>query len=134
MASIIERKRSTCVKYYYQNESGESVCHWESYNTRLEASQRKLVIDEMQKNGDHEGLRVEAMAYKLTRASEKYAKGKIVETDTDKKIIDSISRDDSNITFDAFFDYWLPKITLMRTYTPATLTSYRRKRRLVQRQ
>lgn len=126
MASLVERTRSTCVKYYYQNEQGKASCQWESYSTKLEALQRKLVIDDLQEKDDHEGLRAEAQAYKQRRAEEKFsAKQQDDEAMRDGGIAADTPEDRSRMTIDAFFEYWLPKVTMTRTYTPATLSSYR---------
>ena len=68
MATYKIRGTSHNVIYTYRTERGEVKQHWESYDTELEAIQRKAYIDHLQKNKKHEEIRAAALEYRRNRA------------------------------------------------------------------
>ncbi|MEM5768214.1 MAG: site-specific integrase, partial [Bacillota bacterium] len=64
MASIKYKGNAVKVVYDYINRDGEKKQQWETYYTELEAKQRKVIIDDLQKKKDYTALLSEVIAYK----------------------------------------------------------------------
>ena len=73
MATYKVRGASHNVIYSYRTSTGQAKQQWESYDTELEAVQRKAYIDLLQSQKRTDELRQAAMEYKRSRAIEKAA-------------------------------------------------------------
>jgi len=111
--------------YWYETPSGETKQHWETYQTELEALQRKTSIDYMQKNKLRNELYKAAMEYKERREKERA----VLETISAKTEVPAvqipIAEDNTNKTYREFADKWLPfharKNVSLRTRMTATV-------------
>ena len=73
MATYKVRGNSHNVIYQYRTSTGQVKQLWESYETKLEAIQRKAYIDHLQAQKRTEELRQVALEYRRSRAIEKAA-------------------------------------------------------------
>ncbi len=107
MASIKYKGNAVKVVYDYINRDGEKKQQWETYYTELEAKQRKVIIDDLQKKKDYTALLSEVIAYKEKMNALRVERGVKVNTnvpDTHKP------KDKNNLdkTFRDFIYKWLP--------------------------
>ena len=107
MASIKYKNNAVKVVYDYRTRDGEVKQQWETYYTELEAKQRKVVIDDLQKKKDYISLLSEVIAYKEKMNALRVEKGTKVNTNIpdSKKPIDKNNLDK---TFRDFIYKWLP--------------------------
>ena len=73
MATYKVRGASHNVIYTYRTSTGQAKQQWESYDTELEAVQRKAYIELLQSQKRTDELRQAALDYKRSRAIEKAA-------------------------------------------------------------
>ena len=73
MATYKVRGTSHNVIYQYRTSSGQVKQQWESYESELEAIQRKAFIDYLQSKKQTDEIRKQALEYKRSRAIEKTA-------------------------------------------------------------
>ena len=107
MASIKYKGNAVKVVYDYINRDGEKKQQWETYYTELEAKQRKVIIDDLQKKKDYTALLSEVIAYKEKMNALRVERGVKVNTnvpDTHKPK----SKNNLDKTFRDFFYKWLP--------------------------
>ena len=73
MATYNMRGNSHCIIYQYRTSTGQLKQQWETYESELEAVQRKAYIDHLQTHKRAEEIRQSALDYKRSRAIEKAA-------------------------------------------------------------
>ena len=100
MASIKYKGNAVKVVYDYINRDGEKKQQWETYYTELEAKQRKVIIDDLQKKKDYTALLSEVIAYKEKMNALRVERGVKVNTNVpdthkpkDKNNLDKTFRD-----------------------------------------
>jgi len=71
MATYQVRGSSHNIIYLYRTDDGKSKQHWETYETELEAIQRKAYIELLQKEKRYDDIRLAVLDYKRRRAIEK---------------------------------------------------------------
>jgi len=126
MASIVQRGSSCAVKFDYLDEDGQKIQHWESYKTKLEAMQRKAVIDNLQEKGQNGKIRDLAIEYKVNKADVRHQRAK---ADTIAPLNDnsalSIVRKSDNLTkpFSEFAKVWVPVHVRKNQLEPASYDS-----------
>lgn len=121
MATITRRGNTYSVKFTYKGDEGQTVQHWESYNTELEATQRKAHIDFLQKIKDNNAIVRLALEYRQKRAEEKEAATVQV---TAEPPAQAAEQDNLTKTFREFFQTWLPVHARKKRLSPNTLDSY----------
>lgn len=107
MASIKYRSNAVKVVYHYKDHNGESKQQWETYYTELEAKQRKVIIDDLQKKKDYEGLLSEVIAYKEKMNALRIEKGVKINTNVPDARMPK-GKNNLDKTFQDFFYKWLP--------------------------
>lgn len=121
MATYKIRGSSHNVIYTYRTTDGQYKQHWESYDTELEAIQRKAYIDFLQKNKRQDDIRLAATEYKEKRSPAKaaYNTAKVV----DKQAASS-PEDNTCRTYAEFIDRFLPFYARKQRFSPNTYDSY----------
>ena len=124
MATYKIRGTSHNVIYTYRTEHGEVKQHWESYDTELEAIQRKAYIDYLQKNKKYEEVRAAALEYRRSRAIAKAerdaAQGSVP---LEKEPLPSFE-DNTHRTYREFIEKFLPLYARKKRFSPNTYDSY----------
>lgn len=125
MATYKVRGASHNVIYQYRTSSGQVKQQWESYESELEAVQRKAFIDYLQSKKQTEEIRKQAMEYKRSRAIEK-ATSKITHDDTDFVEATTAMNPEENMlrTYKEFIDKFLPAYARKKNFSPRTYGSY----------
>ena len=67
MATYQVRGSSHNIIYLYRTDDGKSKQHWETYETELEAIQRKAYIELLQKEKRYDDIRLAVLDYKLLK-------------------------------------------------------------------
>lgn len=125
MATYKVRGASHNVIYTYRTSTGQAKQQWESYETELEAVQRKAYIDLLQSKKRTDELRQAAMEYKRSRAIEKAA-SKIARDrqDDGEPIMADAPEENMTRTYREFMDRFLPAYARKRNFSPKTYDSY----------
>ena len=125
MATYKVRGASHNVIYTYRTSSGQAKQQWESYETELEAVQRKAYIDLLQSKKRTDELRQAAMEYKRSRAIEKAA-SKIARDrqDDGESVMADAPEENMTRTYREFMDRFLPAYARKRNFSPKTYDSY----------
>jgi integrase len=125
MATYTVRGTSHNIVYPYKSKSGKSKQQWESYTTELEALQRKVVIDNLQKNKQFEELNNAASEYRRKRAIEKANREAAANIGTADAPDAKISMEDNtNRTYYDFQEKWLPIHARKKRFSPNSYDSY----------
>ena len=121
MATYKVRGASHNVIYTYRTSSGQAKQQWESYETELEAVQRKAYIDLLQSEKRTDGLRQAAMEYKRSRAIEKAASKIARDRQDDGEPVMTVTPEENMTrTYREFMDRFLPAYARKRNFSPKT--------------
>lgn len=125
MATYKVRGASHNVIYQYRTSSGQVKQQWESYETELEAVQRKAFIDYLQSKKQTEEIRKQALEYKRARAIEKSA-SKIARDSEEALDAQGCVDPEENMvrTYREFMEQFLPAYARKRNFSPKTYDSY----------
>jgi len=121
MATYKIRGTSHNVIYPYFDESGGYKQQWESYDTELEAIQRKAFVDYLQKKKDREGMLKAVLDYKSKKTIEKIEK--------ESKDVGSVfvsGEDNTGKTYRDLAQKWLPFYARKNRFKPTSYDSYNR--------
>jgi len=124
MATYKARGVSHSIIYWYKAPDGEKRQHWETYTTELEARQRKVYIDYLQKNRLHDELFKAAMDYKEKRAAEKAVQEAANKNLDVPEVISPANEDNTDKTYRDFAEKWLPFHARKKRFSPNTYDSY----------
>ncbi len=125
MATYKVRGNAHNVIYPYKTPDRAKKQQWETYETELEAVQRKAFIDYLQKSKNANEVYRAAMEYKAKRAAEQAA------LDASKNILDmpepviSSGEDNTDKTYGEFVEKWLPIHARKNRFSPNSYDSYR---------
>lgn len=115
---------SHSIVYWYETPDGEKKQHWETYQTELEAIQRKAQIDYLQKKKLRDELYKAAMEYKSKREQIR----ETIEASNPKTDIPIIpipaDEDNTNKTYGEFVEKWLPFHARKNRFSPNSYDSY----------
>lgn len=125
MATYKVRGNAHNVIYPYKSPSGETGQQWETYETELEAVQRKAFIDYLQKNKKREEIYRAAMEYKAKSAAEKAAREAPTSQTSVLEPIAPSSEDNTDKTYREFVEKWLPFHARKNRLSPNSYDSYR---------
>jgi len=125
MATYKIRGSSHNVVYPYKTPKGEQKQQWESYETELEAVQRKAYIDYLQKNRKRDEIYRAAMEYKAKRAAEQAARQASIQQADTPEVALPAENDNSSKTYREFAEKWLPFHARKRRFSPNSYDSYR---------
>ncbi len=125
MATYKVRGASHNVIYSYRTSAGQTKQQWESYDTELEAVQRKAYIELLQSQKRTDELRQAALDYKRSRAIEKAA-SKIARDrqDDGEPAIADAPEENLTRTYREFMERFLPAYARKRNFSPKTYDSY----------
>ena len=125
MATYKVRGASHNVIYSYRTSTGQTKQQWESYDTELEAVQRKAYIELLQSQKRTDELRQAALDYKRSRAIEKAA-SKIARDrqDDGEPAIAGAPEENLTRTYREFMERFLPAYARKRNFSPKTYDSY----------
>ena len=125
MATYKVRGASHNVIYSYRTSAGQTKQQWESYDTELEAVQRKAYIELLQSQKRTDELRQAALDYKRSRAIEKAA-SKIARDrqDDGEPAIAGAPEENLTRTYREFMERFLPAYARKRNFSPKTYDSY----------
>lgn len=125
MATYKVRGASHNVIYSYRTSAGQTKQQWESYDTELEAVQRKAYIDLLQAQKRTDEVRKAALEYKRSRAIEKAA-SKIARDRQDGSEPEMPDAPEENMTrtYREFMERFLPVYARKRNFSPKTYDSY----------
>lgn len=124
MATYKVRGNAHNVIYPYKTPDGAKKQQWETYETELEAVQRKAFIDYLQKSKNADEVYRVAMEYKAKRAAEQAA------LDASKPIPDApeptvpTGEDNTDKTYEEFVKKWLPIHARKNRFSPDSYDSY----------
>lgn len=121
MATYKIRGSSHNVIYTYRTTEGQYKQHWESYDTELEAIQRKAYIDFLQKNKRHDDIRLAAAEYKEKRGPAKATYSAVLSDSGQAK---PSQEDNTHRTYAEFIDRFLPFYARKQRFSPNTYDSY----------
>lgn len=125
MATYKIRGLTHNVIYPYQTETGARKQQWESYDTELEAIQRKAYIDFLQKNKRHDDIRKAVLKYKKARAIAASAAKSVQVIGPDEDILPASAKEDNTYrTYREFMDKFLPFYARKKRFSPNTYDSY----------
>lgn len=122
MATYKIRGSSHNVIYTYRTTDGKYKQHWESYDTELEAIQRKAYIDFLQKNKRQDDIRLAATEYKEKRSPAKAAYNTPAVSPGGQTV--SAPEDNTRRTYAEFIDRFLPFYARKQRFSPNTYDSY----------
>ena len=127
MATYTVRGTSHNIVYPYRNEKGAKKQQWETYETELEAAQRKTYIDYLQKHKMRDEILNAALAYKAKRAAEKEAAQRAAgyESITPEVPNPPAGADNTDKTYREFAEIWLPFHARKKRFSPHSFDSYR---------
>lgn len=125
MAAYKVRGCSHNVIFAYKSPTGEQKQQWETYETELEAVQRKAYIDYLQKNRKRDEIYRVAMEYKAVRAAEQAAREASLQQTKEPDVILPADDDNTDRTYREFVEKWLPFQARKRRFSPNTYDSYR---------
>lgn len=124
MATYKIRGLSHNVIFSYLTETGERKQHWESYETELEAIQRKAYIDVLQKGKRYDDIRKAALEYKKKRAIEASSVKMAHAALPGQPTAPSLQEDNTCRTFREFMEKFLPFHARKERFSPNTYDSY----------
>ena len=125
MATYKVRGNAHNVIYPYKTPDGAKKQQWETYETELEAVQRKAYIDYLQKSRNADEIYRVAMEYKAKRAAEQAAiEATKSPLDIPEPIIFS-GEDNTDKTYGEFVEKWLPIHARKKRFSPESYDSYR---------
>ena len=125
MATYKVRGASHNVIYSYRTSTGQTKQQWESYDTELEAVQRKAYIELLQSQKRTDELRQAALDYKRSRAIEKAAiKIARDRQDDGEPAIAGAPEENLTRTYREFMERFLPAYARKRNFSPKTYDSY----------
>lgn len=125
MATYKVRGAAHNVVYPYRTELGATKQQWETYDTELEALQRKAFIDHLQKEKRYEEVRQAALAYKRQRTIEKAKKEMLLAYGDQAEIpLPGIREDNTHRTYREFMERFLPFYSRKKRFSPNTYDSY----------
>lgn len=125
MATYTVRGDSHNVVYRYKTEDGKKVQHWETYETELEALQRKVYIDCLQKENKQAEIRAAALDYKARRATIKAAMERASGAfQMPAPAPPQSDEDNKQRTYREFIDKFLPFYARKKRFSPNTYDSY----------
>ena len=125
MATYKVRGASHNVIYSYRTSTGQTKQQWESYDTELEAVQRKAYIELLQSQKRTDELRLAALDYKRSRAIEKAAiKIARDRQDDGEPAIAGAPEENLTRTYREFMERFLPAYARKRNFSPKTYDSY----------
>jgi len=125
MATYQARGNSHSIVYPYFAENGEYKQQWETYETELEALQRKAYIDYLQKNKRREELLQAVIEYRRKRAIEKAEREMAAEQNgASTESIAPAVEDNTHRTYREFAEKWLPFHARKKRLSPNTYDSY----------
>ncbi|MDR0287301.1 MAG: site-specific integrase [Clostridiales bacterium] len=116
---------SHSIVYWYEAPTGEKRQHWETYQTELEAVQRKAQIDYLQKKKFRDELYKAAMEYKEKREKERVLTEIGGLCLNDGTIPQPAVEDNSNKTYREFVEKWLPFHARKNRFSPNSYDSYK---------
>lgn len=122
MATYKIRGSSHNVIYTYRTDDGKTKQQWESYDTELEAIQRKAYIDFLQKNKRYDDIKLAATTYRESRAVKALAE--LTSSDTLSGISILSPEDNIHRTYSEFIDRFLPFYARKQRFSPNTYDSY----------
>ena len=121
MATYKIRGSSHNVIYTYRTDDGKYKQHWESYDTELEAIQRKAYIDFLQKNRRQDDIRLAAAEYKEKRTPAKASTEPVLSPSGQ---ISVTQEDNTHRTYAEFIERFLPFYARKQRFSPNTYDSY----------
>ena len=121
MATYKIRGSSHNVIYTYRTSDGQYKQQWESYDTELEAIQRKAYIDFLQKNKRQDDVRLAVAEYKEKRSPAKAVYNTAPDSDGQPAIQ---PEDNTRRTYAEFIDRFLPFYARKQRFSPNTYDSY----------
>ena len=125
MATYKVRGNAHNVIYPYKTPDGAKKQQWETYETELEAVQRKAYIDYLQKSRNADEIYRVAMEYKAKRAAEQAAiEAAKAPLDIPEPVILS-GEDNTDKTYGEFVEKWLPIHARKKRFSPDSYDSYR---------
>lgn len=125
MATYQVRGSSHNVVYLYRTDDGKNKQHWESYDTELEAIQRKAYIELLQKEKRYDDIRLAAMDYKRRRAIEKTQRElALANSGLPVPPMPSAKEDNTHQTYKHFMERFLPFYARKKRFSPNTYDSY----------
>lgn len=116
---------SHSIVYWYETPDGAKKQHWETYQTELEAIQRKAHIDYLQKKKLRDELYKAVMEYKMKREQERIA---LAAADTKSEHTPASIpevEDNTGKTYGEFAEKWLPFHARKNRFSPNSYDSYR---------
>ena len=124
MATYKPRGNAHNVIYPYRNENGEYKQHWETYETELEAVQRKAHIDYLQKNKRFDELLKVVNEYKKKRAIERSGRELSEKAAKGAEPTAPAAEDNTHKTYREFVEKWLPFHARKKRFSPNTYDTY----------
>lgn len=126
MATIQIRGKNYNVVYPYKDDKGAKKTQWETYQTELEALQRKTYIDYLQKNKLYGQLAQVAAEYRANSQAQKQAE-EMAKHQANPMLEpkDAAKADNLHKTFGEFVEKWLPFHVRKERLSPNTYDSYR---------
>ncbi|MDR0916153.1 MAG: tyrosine-type recombinase/integrase [Oscillospiraceae bacterium] len=124
MATYKTRGNTHNVIYPYKTETGAYKQQWESYETELEAVQRKAYIDYLQKGKRFDELLKVVMEYKRKRAIERSEREMAEKSAGTPEPPAPAAEDNTYKTYAEFAEKWLPFHTRKNRLSPNTYDSY----------
>lgn len=125
MATYKIRGTTHNVIYPYQTETGAKKQQWESYETELEAIQRKAYIDFLQKNKRHDEIRKAVVEYKTIRAIAASAAKSVQALKPGEEPLDEPQLEDNTFrTYREFMEKFLPLYARKNRFSPNTYDNY----------
>lgn len=111
--------------YLYRTDDGKSKQHWETYETELEAIQRKAYIELLQKEKRYDDIRLAVLDYKRRRAIEKTQR-ELAQANAGLPNVPmpSTKEDNTHQTFKHFMERFLPFYARKKRFSPNTYDSY----------
>ncbi len=120
MATYKVRGNSHNIIFWYIDESEVKKQHWETYSTQLEALQRKVYIDLLEKDKKQDELLQAAMEYKRQRNADKNKHE--ATTASVSTVINA--EDNRNKTYSEFAEKWLQYHARKMCFKPASYDGY----------
>jgi integrase len=125
MATYKIRGSTHNVIYTYRTASGAYKQQWESYETELEAIQRKAYIDHLQKGKRQDEIQQAVSDYKRKRAIERSAREAAQKVSQFPPVsVPQGNEDNTHQTFQEFISKFLPFYARKKRFSPNTYDSY----------
>ncbi len=124
MATYKIRGSSHNVIYTYRTQDGKTKQQWESYDTELEAIQRKAYIDFLQKNKRQDDITLAAATYREDRTVKQLSQENAADQSNAGICLVPSAEDNIHRTYGEFIDRFLPFYARKRRFSPNTYDSY----------